>query len=603
MANFPGDSGSAAQKTIASALTTAVSASSGGWNSSQDVNCTAPNLTISLPTPTIADFGKAITLRNTGVNPFTVALTGGTINSAVGLTMNPGSVWIIEAQTLTTANVSATNAAQTAIEEYGLVSFSYGANSSATPGTATLVNLESSPSFTVAGNLLTLKGGRKYWLRAQCGAAGVGTGATAPPYMLFELQTAAGVILSNQVSGNSFGAYGGTLNNFNGPTNKDATVVYTPAVDTQIRIQFTSGNSYGATSVGHSGSLEVRVLSGQAAVSTTPTTPQGFALVNISNPSVVPPVAITSANAVGSTLLGGNLTTTSGNNGIICKAGKTYFVQAAMSIDNYGGANTNFPFASFDICSNMSTTVLPGSSTGRATMQNLQSTPSIGAGNNGGPRPAYAVFTPTVDTPVNVTVRTMGQAPGGAAITAVLITGTMSVIEVGMTGTVVNPVTGAVNVNHNPTGIVGLYDVAVSRWSGNFEFFEDAFLRMDHNAGLLRLAAVGTPKNLGAYGLDSATASSMDTASAGAFPIGSATPGVNSLWKASFGAVAVGVFTAISAVGIGADYDDFQIYWLQLAEAGVKYRVTIQGGNSVGAVVERWNTDRVAVNTKITLPN
>jgi hypothetical protein len=603
MPNSPGDSGSAAQKTIASALTTAVSASSGGWNSSQDVNCTAPNLTISLPTPTIADFGKAITLRNVGANPFTVALTGGILNSAVGLTVNQGSVWTIEAQTLTTANVSATNAAQNAVEEYGLVSFSYGANSSASPGTATLTNLESSPSFTVAGNLLTLKGGRKYWLRAQCGAAGVGTGATAPPYMLFELQTAGGVILPNQVTGNSFGAYGGALNNFNGPTNKDATVVYTPTVDTQIRIQFTSGNSYGATSVGHSGSLEVRVLSGQAAVSTTPTTPQGFALVNISNPSVVPPVALTAANAVSSTLLGGNLLTTSGNNGVICKVGKTYFIEAAMSIDNYGGANTNFPFASFDICSNMSTTVLPGSSTGRATMQNLQSTPSIGAGNNGGPRPAYAIFTPTVDTPVNVTVRTMGQGVGGAAITAVLITGTMSVLEVGMAGTVVSPVTGAVNVNNTALGIVGLYDVAATRLAGNVEFFEDVFLRMDFNAGNLRLAAVGTPKNVGVYGLDSSTAASMDAAAAVAFPIGTNTPTANSLWKASYGAIAVGVFTIISDVATGSDYDDIQIYWMQIAEAGVKYRVTIMGGNSVGCVVERWNTDRVVLNTKITLPN
>jgi hypothetical protein len=603
MPNFPGDSGSAAQKTIAAALTTAVSASSSGWNSSQDVNCTAANLTISLPTPTIADFGKIITLRNIGINPFTVALTGGTLNSAVGLTMNPGSVWTFEAQTLTTANVSATNATQTAVEEYCLVSFSFGANSSATPGTANLVNLESSPSFTVSGTLLTLKGGRKYGIRAQSGAASVGTGATAPPYMLFELQTAAGVILPNQVSGNSFGAYGGTLNNFNGPTNKDATVIYTPAVDTQIRIQFTSGNSYGATSVGHSGSLEVRVLSGQAAVSTTPTTPQGFALVNISNPSIVPPAAITSANAVGSTLLGGNLTTTSGNNGIICKAGKTYFVEVALSIDNYGGANTNFPFASFDICSNMSTTVLPGSSTGRATMQNLQSTPSIGAGNNGGPRPAYAVFTPTVDTPVNVTVRTMGQSAGGAAITAVLITGTMSVIEVGMTGTVVNPVTGAVNVNNTALGIAGLYDVAATRLSGNVEFFEDVFLRMDFNAGNFRIAAVGTPKNVGVYGLISGSAGNMDASSAGTFPINTNTPLASSLWKASFGAISVGVFTIISDATTSADYDDIQIYWIQMNEAGVKYRVTIMGGNSVGCIVERWNTDRVTLNTKITLPN
>jgi hypothetical protein len=451
MPNFPGDSGSAAQKTIASALTTAVSASSGGWNSSQDVNCTALNLTISLPTPTIADFGKAITLRNVGANPFAVALTGGTLNSAVGLTVNPGSVWTIEAQTLTTANVSATNAAQAVVAEY-LEAIASSNSTNLVGGTdhikfatvttfrGTSISLDTSTPYNATNNSpsigrFTLQPGQTYSLEGDIGDVGGGASGNYIAYDWVNADTGL-IIQANQGGSNIIGA---NLSNTNaGRTTAYAT--FTPSVVTRVelRIRLISGvTGYGGQFATNNPTARIKVIAGQAAVSTTPTTPQGFALVNISNPSIVPPVAITSANAVGSTLLGGNLATTSGNNGIICKAGKTYFVEVALSIDNYGGANTNFPFASFDICSNMSTTVLPGSSTGRATMQNLQSTPSIGAGNTGGPRPAYAFFTPTVDTPVNVTVRTMGQAPGGAAITAVLITGTMSVIEVGMTGTVV----------------------------------------------------------------------------------------------------------------------------------------------------------------------
>jgi hypothetical protein len=111
----------ATQKTIAATLTTAVNATTAAWNSSQSVNCTATGLTISLPTPTASDFGKEIVLSNVGTNPFTVALTGGTLGSAIGLIMNPGSIWTFEAQSLTAANVSGTNAAQNVVSEFGSV--------------------------------------------------------------------------------------------------------------------------------------------------------------------------------------------------------------------------------------------------------------------------------------------------------------------------------------------------------------------------------------------------------------------------------------------------------------------------------------------------
>jgi hypothetical protein len=587
-------SGGSGGRSSVAALVSAVNATTAGWGSTQDINATATGLTFSLPAVGVGDIAptlKTLLLQNIGVNPVTLALTSGVLNSAVGLVMLPRSVWTIEAQTLTTANVSATNASQPVVSDVGTavlsssVSILAGNNSTATAIVLTGLTFTAQETATYIVSL-SLHGNQT---SATQNLTGVLVDTVTPAVAITGSETLISVPGSiGEYSGSntfSFSAVAGRT--------YQARAFNTSGVATAAVISNTNGRS----------TLTWQKAGGAIPVSGTPTAPQGFALVNISNPSVVAPVAITSANAVGSTLLGGNLTTTSGNNGVICKAGKTYFIEAAMSIDNYGGANTNFPFASFDICSNMSTTVLPGSSTGRATMQNLQSTPSIGAGNNGGPRPSYAFFSPTVDTPVNVTIRTMGQGVGGAAITAVLVTGTMSVLEVGMTGTVVSPLTGAVNVNNTPTGIVGLYDVAATRLSGNIEFFEDAFLRMDFNAGLFRIAAVGTAKNVGVYGLDSSTASSMDAVASGAFPIGTVTPTANSLWKASFGSIAVGVFTIISDVATGSDYDDIQIYWMQMAEAGVKYRVSIMGGSSVGCIVERWNTDRVTLNTKITLPN
>jgi hypothetical protein len=103
----------ATPKAIATALSTAVNASTAAWNSIQDVTATASGLTISLPTIIAANLtpGSAvITLRNAGTNAFTLALPGGTLTTAVGAIVRPDEVWTIEATTLTTATVTSRNA-------------------------------------------------------------------------------------------------------------------------------------------------------------------------------------------------------------------------------------------------------------------------------------------------------------------------------------------------------------------------------------------------------------------------------------------------------------------------------------------------------------
>jgi hypothetical protein len=113
--------GSGGRSSVA-ALISAVNGTTAGWGSTQDINPTAAGLTFSLPAIGVGGIAptlKTISLRHVGTSPVTIALTGGTLNSAVGLTMNPGSIWTIEAQTLTTANVSATNAAQGVVSDVG----------------------------------------------------------------------------------------------------------------------------------------------------------------------------------------------------------------------------------------------------------------------------------------------------------------------------------------------------------------------------------------------------------------------------------------------------------------------------------------------------
>jgi hypothetical protein len=132
--------GSGGRSSVA-ALVSAVNATTAGWGSTQDINATATGLTFSLPAIGVGDIAptlKTISLRNVGTNPVILALAGGVLNSALGLSVLPGSIWTIEAQTLTTANVSATNASQPVAADVGTavlssnVSVLAGNNSTAT---------------------------------------------------------------------------------------------------------------------------------------------------------------------------------------------------------------------------------------------------------------------------------------------------------------------------------------------------------------------------------------------------------------------------------------------------------------------------------------
>jgi hypothetical protein len=570
-------SSGAAQKTIATAINSAVNANTSAWNTSQDVTFTAPGQTATLPAIGASDFGKSITLRNAGTNSFVVALTGGSINSAIGLTMNPGSIWTFEAQSTTVANLVYTNASQSAIAEQGEVL----TIQDGFPVSVTIAD--------VTGSSFTLNGQGTFQINVEL----VYQVSAAANDLIAELYTAANALIPNSkiriLDANPGYAGNGSL-----------TITINQASTTSYKLRARTGGGTGSIYNGGLGNSKISWFktSGQVALTAVPTTPQGFAHIDIGTPSVT---AVSVIPNVGFVQKAGNLGLSSG--WPILKAGKTYIIEASLSVGNYGAANANFPVAVFDICSGITTVALPSGVTGRAVQLNLNSVPAIGGGVGEGSRPAYAIFTPSVDTIVNLTMRQFTNV-GGTALSGVaaVLSGSFIVTEIGMQGIVVASVSPVV-VNGASSNVPGLYDVAMSRWSGNFEFYEDAFLRMDHNAGLLRFAAVGTAKNLGVYGMDSSSAANMDATSAGAFPIGTASPSANSLWKASFGNIAVGVFTAVSAMAIGADYDDIQLYWIEMAEAGVKYRITIMGGNSVGAIVERWNTDRLTLNTKTTLPN
>jgi hypothetical protein len=150
-------------------------------------------------------------------------------------------------------------------------------------------------------------------------------------------------------------------------------------------------------------------------------------------------------------------------------------------------------------------------------------------------------------------------------------------------------------INNSTNLVDGLYQIAMARWNGGaFEFYEDAFFRFDHDlTGHFRVTAVGTAKSIGVYGFNSTSAGTST------FPIAND----SDTWQGGYSSIAVGTFTQISSQSISVDYDDMQLFWIQSPNSAVKYRVTIMGGTSLGAIVERWNYSLLIVNTKITLPN
>lgn len=152
----------------ATAINSATSTNSSAWGTAQNVSFTAPGQTLSLPTPIAGDIApvlKTIVITNTGTNSFTIALTGGTVSSAVGRVINPGSIWTITAQTLTTANVSATNAAQGVVGESGTVYSSGGA-------APTAIQVSAATSVAVPGLTFTAQDSQNYLISASIRASG-----------------------------------------------------------------------------------------------------------------------------------------------------------------------------------------------------------------------------------------------------------------------------------------------------------------------------------------------------------------------------------------------------------------------------------------------
>lgn len=106
-------------QTISSATSTTTTA----WSSTVQAAFTAPGQTLSAAAISAADVGKTTTIVNTGANAFTLAQTGGSITSAIGLTVSPGATCALKAVSTTTSIVVGTNSSQNSIGEFGSLSF------------------------------------------------------------------------------------------------------------------------------------------------------------------------------------------------------------------------------------------------------------------------------------------------------------------------------------------------------------------------------------------------------------------------------------------------------------------------------------------------
>ena len=105
-------------------------------------------------------------------------------------------------------------------------------------------------------------------------------------------------------------------------------------------------------------------------------------------------------------------------------------------------------------------------------------------------------------------------------------------------------------INNSTTPVTGLYSVAMARWTGDFEFFQDQYFRLDFAGDQLRIVAIGGSKNIGINGFNIA-----ETASG--LPV---TENATGLAKSGFATVDDGTFTLVSDTRIRT-HIDMQTFW------------------------------------------
>jgi len=271
---------------------------------------------------------------------------------------------------------------------------------------------------------------------------------------------------------------------------------------------------------------------------------------------------------------------------ITLRPGNSYHLKGTPQWVGFGGVNDWIAFCWY----NVTTSTFFGNA---CTFDNINTNTNASDGGF-----AFATLRPTAETQVELRVYARSGGSPGANQIGDSGNSAMPWFEVEVKGgtplamTDYPKKTEAVLLNRGLANGGGVKaDTFVTRFTGNFEFYEDVHLRFDHNGGLFRIAAVGTGKNIGVYGYNSVS-------TGGSFPV-SADGG----WQGGYSSIAVGVFTTISSESISSDYDDIQTYWIEVAQYPVKYRVTLQGGHSIGAIVERWDMNGIALNTKITVPD
>jgi hypothetical protein len=136
------------------------------------------------------------------------------------------------------------------------------------------------------------------------------------------------------------------------------------------------------------------------------------------------------------------------------------------------------------------------------------------------------------------------------------------------------------------------YDIAMVKMSTNtFEFYEDAYFRFRVSAGTFQVTSVAVNRSMSVYGFNSGSSATA------AWPPAAETTAMVS----GHTALTAGTFLSAGTEGLSSDWDDHACYWLETNSVPVKYRVTLQGGTNLTAVVERWDFTAMANDRKIVL--
>jgi hypothetical protein len=466
---------------VVQVVNSATSTTVNGWGYTVQATLTTTGQTLTLPAIALTDITKSITIQNAGTFAFTLAIASGTITSAIGLIINPGSTFVVKAVSTTSAIVVSPTVAQNVPAENG-----------------TTVNTTGNTSYPANSALITftLPSVGRFDVDTQIGAnfSAVGNGN-------LYIRTSAGVEVPNSrvyVQNGSQGAMAAPIHINTQIDNLVANTTYqlwTAVAWAAVYGYDTPTPSQGGTKV------TWNKISGFS-----PSTGQTVDYLKVKRTSTSQVLALNTDILFNSSQTG-NIPYNPATGLATLSAGKLYRIKSRLVARN-DGTGTTGRYILYDILTSANT-ALPSAANSTTGVQFL----ATSANNEGGGSEATADFLPTVNTDIKIRI----SGVDGNNFTLDADRSYLEITQLGSSPTIATPLPKVTNFTasgtftRDPLSTYAIVEMVGSGGQGGYGFgtagANTAYVGMGGGSGayvkvLLTAAQLGTsqPVTIGAAG-------------------------------------------------------------------------------------------------------